>query len=90
MELEIVTAIFNPDEFMEKYEGKITLDKESAKKWCKKSMIVLMMQRKPMKNCAVMIDVTSHFCDILDYCGSMGPAENNGRLKNGDIVGICK
>ncbi len=34
----IVTAIFNPDEFMEKYEGKITLDKESAKKWCKKEL----------------------------------------------------
>ena len=82
----IVTAIFNPDEFMEKYEGKITLDKESAKKWCKKEYDSIDDAKEAYEELCSYDDVTSHFCDILDYCGSMGPAENNGRLKNGDIV----
>ena len=80
-----VRADFNPEKFMEEYKDKITLDKKSAKRWCKKEYSNADDEKEAYETLCDYDDVTSHFCDILEYCADIGTGEN-GKWKNGDVV----
>lgn len=81
-----VEVTFDYKKFEEKYDGKLQLDKKSAKKWVKKEYEDVDEAKEAYETLCSYDDMTAHIADLLYYYCQDIETSQNYDLQNGDTV----